>query len=51
MLVSLGKVKHLKKVSTCVLNLPARKVATTFLEARKMHARGPTSSNMHTHFV
>ena len=30
MLVSLGKVKHLKKVSTCVLNSPTRKVATPF---------------------
>jgi len=43
MLVSLGKVKQPKKVSTCVLNSPPRKVATTFLEAWKMHARGPTS--------
>lgn len=43
MLVSLGKVKHPKKVSTCMLNSPARKVAATFLEARRMHACGPSS--------
>ena len=32
-----------KKESTCMFNSPARKVAATFLEARRMHACGPSS--------